>query len=58
MVDVSDKAVTSGARTAEGFVAMAPETLGLILRGGAPRRATCSPPPASPASWRRSGRMS
>ena len=42
---------------AEGFVAMAPETLDLILRA-ARRRATCSPPPASPASWPPSGRMS
>ena len=37
MVDVSDKAVTERSATAEGFVAMAPETLDLILRGGAPK---------------------
>ena len=37
MVDVSDKAVTERSATAEGFVAMAPETLDLILRGDAPK---------------------
>ena len=37
MVDVSDKAVTERSATAEGFVALAPETLDLILRGGAPK---------------------
>ncbi len=37
MVDVSDKAVTGRSATAEGFVALAPETLDLILRGGAPK---------------------
>ena len=37
MVDVSDKAVTERSATAEGFVAMAPETLDLILRGSAPK---------------------
>ena len=31
MVDVSDKAVTERTAIAEGFVAMAPETLDLIL---------------------------
>jgi cyclic pyranopterin phosphate synthase len=36
MVDVSDKAVTERSATAEGFVALAPETL-VILRGGAPK---------------------
>jgi cyclic pyranopterin phosphate synthase len=35
MVDVSDKAVTSREALAEGFVAMAPETLGLALSGDA-----------------------
>jgi cyclic pyranopterin phosphate synthase len=37
MVDVSDKAVTSRTAIAEGFVAMAPETLDLILDGKAPK---------------------
>jgi cyclic pyranopterin phosphate synthase len=37
MVDVSDKAVTERSATAEGFVAMAQETLDLILRGSAPK---------------------
>ena len=37
MVDVSDKAVTERSATAEGFVALALETLDLILRGGAPK---------------------
>ena len=37
MVDVSDKAVTERSATAEGFVALAPETLDLILSGGAPK---------------------
>jgi len=35
MVDVSEKAVTERRATAEGFVAMAPETLDLILSGDA-----------------------
>ena len=35
MVDVSEKAVTSRTAVAEGFVAMAPETLALIERGEA-----------------------
>ena len=35
MVDVSAKAVTSRTAVAEGFVAMAPETLDLILEGKA-----------------------
>jgi cyclic pyranopterin phosphate synthase len=37
MVDVSAKEVTSRAAVAEGFVAMAPETLDLILAGNAPK---------------------
>jgi len=37
MVDVSDKTVTERSATAEGFVAMAPETLDLILSGDAPK---------------------
>ena len=37
MVDVSEKAVTERSATAEGFVAMAPETLDLILSGDAPK---------------------
>jgi len=37
MVDVSEKAVTSRTATAEGFVAMAPETLDMILEGNAPK---------------------
>jgi cyclic pyranopterin phosphate synthase len=37
MVDVSDKAVTSRTAIAEGFVAIAPETLDLILDGKAPK---------------------
>ncbi|MGB2932830.1 MAG: cyclic pyranopterin monophosphate synthase MoaC, partial [Methyloceanibacter sp.] len=36
MVDVSPKAVTERSAVAEGFVAMAPETLDLILSGQAP----------------------
>lgn len=35
MVDVSDKAVTSRVAVAEGFISMAPETLGLATRGEA-----------------------
>ncbi len=35
MVDVSEKAVTHRAAAAEGFVAMAPETLALVERGEA-----------------------
>ncbi len=37
MVDVSEKAVTSRTAVAEGFVAMAPETLDMILDGNAPK---------------------
>jgi cyclic pyranopterin phosphate synthase len=37
MVDVSAKAITERSATAEGFVAMAPETLDLVLRGSAPK---------------------
>ena len=37
MVDVSDKAVTERTAIAEGFVAMAPETLDLISSGEAPK---------------------
>ena len=37
MVDVSEKAVTERSATAEGFVAMAPGTLDLILSGDAPK---------------------
>ncbi len=37
MVDVSRKAVTERSAVAEGFVAMAPETLDLILSGRAPK---------------------
>jgi cyclic pyranopterin monophosphate synthase len=37
MVDVGAKAATERSAVAEGFVAMAPETLELILRGNAPK---------------------
>ena len=37
MVDVSGKAVTERSATAEGFIAMAPETLDRILAGNAPK---------------------
>jgi cyclic pyranopterin phosphate synthase len=37
MVDVSDKAATARSAVAEGFVAMAPSTLDLILSGKAPK---------------------
>jgi cyclic pyranopterin monophosphate synthase len=37
MVDVSDKTVTERSARAEGFIAMAAETLDLILRGNAPK---------------------
>ena len=37
MVDVSDKEVTARTASAEGFIAMAPETLDLILSGEAPK---------------------
>ncbi len=37
MVDVSDKEVTARTACAEGFVAMAPATLDLILSGQAPK---------------------
>lgn len=51
MVDVTDKLVTEREARAEAFVAMAPDTLALIL-SGQHHKGTCSPPPASPASWR------
>ncbi len=35
MVDVSDKAVTARTAVAEGFIAMAPETLALVTTGAA-----------------------
>ena len=34
MVDVSEKAATDRAATATGFIAMRPETLALVQRGG------------------------
>jgi len=37
MVDVSDKTLTERTAVAEGFVAMAPKTLDLILHGEAPK---------------------
>ena len=37
MVDVSEKAATARTATAEGFVRMRPETLALLLEGGAPK---------------------
>ena len=37
MVDVSEKATTARTATAEGFVRMQPETLALLLDGGAPK---------------------
>ena len=37
MVDVSDKAVTSRMAVAEGIVRMRPETLALLMEGGAPK---------------------
>ena len=37
MVDVSDKVATSRSATAEGFVRMRPETLALLMEGGAPK---------------------
>lgn len=37
MVDVSDKTVTHRTAIAEGFVRMRPETLALLLEGGAPK---------------------
>jgi cyclic pyranopterin phosphate synthase len=37
MVDVSDKAVTSRTATAEALVRMRPETLALLMEGGAPK---------------------
>jgi cyclic pyranopterin phosphate synthase len=37
MVDISDKAVTGRTAVAEGFVAMRPETLRMILDGAAPK---------------------
>ena len=37
MVDVSDKPVTARTATAEGFVAMQPETLALLKSGEAPK---------------------
>jgi cyclic pyranopterin phosphate synthase len=37
MVDVSEKAVTSRTATAEAYVRMRPETLALLLEGGAPK---------------------
>ena len=37
MVDVSDKPVTARTARAEGFVAMAPETLALLQSGDTPK---------------------
>lgn len=37
MVDVSDKSVTARTAVAEGFVRMRPETLALLMEGGAPK---------------------
>ena len=57
MVDVSAKAATERVAVAEGRVVMRKETLDLVVAGNA-RRATCSAPRASPASWRPSARTS
>ncbi|MGE0024878.1 MAG: cyclic pyranopterin monophosphate synthase MoaC [Hyphomicrobium sp.] len=37
MVDVSEKPATQRVAVAEGFVAMSPETLGMVIAGGAPK---------------------
>lgn len=50
MVDVSDKPATERLAVAEGRVVMTRATLDLIVSGNA-KKATCSAPPASPASW-------
>jgi hypothetical protein len=55
MVDVADKEVTAREAVAEAVVHMAPATLAMVVDGQA-RRVTCSPPPASRASRRPSGR--
>ena len=57
MVDVSAKAATERVAVAEGRVVMAQRRSTSCSRA-TPRRATCSAPRASPASWRRSGRTS
>ena len=57
MVDVSAKPRTARQALARGAVVMAPETLALCL-SGRPKRAMCSPRPASQGSWRPSARMS
>ena len=58
MVDVSDKAVTARTAVAEGFVAMAPETLALVQSGDGAEGRRARRPRASPASWRPSARTS
>jgi cyclic pyranopterin phosphate synthase len=51
MVDVSAKPATERTAVAVGAVVMKPETLAHRARRATPRKATCSAPPASPASW-------
>ena len=58
MVDVSDKAVTERSATAEGFVVHGAGDPRSDPAWRARRRAMCSPPPASPGSWRRNARPS
>ena len=58
MVDVSDKAATERVAVAEGRVVMTTRDARSRAQAATPRRATCSAPRASPASWRPSARTS
>ena len=58
MVDVSAKAATERIAVAEGRVVMTNDDARRSCSTATPRRATCSAPRASPASWRPSARMS
>ena len=58
MVDVSAKAATERIAVAEGRVVMQTDDARSSCSTATPRRATCSAPRASPASWRPSARTS
>lgn len=55
MVDVSAKPASEREALAEGRVLMQAATLAIVQNGDA-KKATCSAPRASPASWPRSER--
>ena len=58
MVDVSDKAATPAHRARRGLRRHGARRRWRWSRRARPRRATCWPPPASPASWPPRGRTS